>query len=65
VSLNPLAALPDRLSNLTALTGLNLSFSNLDSLPGWIGGLTALETLNLDGTELEDSGFAYCPSCER
>ena len=57
--------MPDWLANLTALTRLDLSGTQITAVPDWLGNLTALQTLNVDGTGLEDSGFANCPSCER
>jgi internalin A len=65
LGLNRLTGLPDWIGGLTGLTRLDLGGARLTVLPDWLGNLTALETLNLDGTGLEDSGFAYCPSCER
>ena len=47
-----LAAVPEWLGNLTALTTLDLSRNRLAAVPEWLGNLTALTTLNLQDNQL-------------
>jgi len=49
---NPFADLPGSLANLTALTELDLSGTQLTAVPDWLANLTALTRLDLSGTQI-------------